>query len=293
MAHDDFPLLRRLLIALDHPRADIYLHVDERVRNAPLDVLEEAVTHSDLIVIPRRVVRWSGYSQVEAELALLAAAIPAGYAYHHLLSGHDLPITPHDEFYGYFDAHPGIEYVDCWARVDNGLLTERYLRRLKYFYPFEPGSRASKTARAALRAVGLIQRAIGVNRLRGTHLPFCYGANWFSITGGLARYVLESRPLIEKHFRWTRSPDEMFLQTISLASPYRDRLYQNNHDGRATWSLRFVDWTRAGEHPHSPHVIRADDFDAVIASGCLFARKFDSFVDDAVIDRMVEHVRAG
>lgn len=287
MAHDEYPLLETLISLLDSPRADIYVHVDARSPIPPS--LDSHASDSEVVTVPRRAVRWSGYSQVEAELDLLGAALPGEYSYYHLLSGHDLPVTPQAELYDFFNKHAGTEFVDCWATPDNGRFSATYLDRVRFYTPVEPPSRGSSAARAINHSTAAVQRILGVDRTGGQ--KFAYGSNWFSISHELATYVLEQKPFIRRTFSHTRSPDELFLQTIVWNSSFRDRLYEPGDKGTGLGNARYIDWSRLGEAKYSPYVIRASDVEGVRRSGCMFARKFSLSVDSEAVKQVSRIVR--
>ena len=48
-------------------------------------------------------------------------------------------------------------------------------------------------------------------------------------------------------------------------------------------SLRCIDWERG-----MPYVFRVEDFDMIVNSGKLFARKFSTSVDEEIIDRIYD-----
>ena len=72
-------------------------------------------------------------------------------------------------------------------------------------------------------------------------------------------------------------PDEIFFQTLVLNSPHRDSVVDAN--------LRYIDWP-------GPRVLRADDLDALLGSGMLFARKFDETVDAEILDLLDHQIDA-
>ena len=49
-----------------------------------------------------------------------------------------------------------------------------------------------------------------------------------------------------------------------------------------------VDWNRG-----NPYIYRIDDYDELIHSKCMFARKFDSNVDKKIIDKLYSYVKRG
>jgi len=50
--------------------------------------------------------------------------------------------------------------------------------------------------------------------------------------------------------------------------------------------IRYIDW----EHYEgtSPHTMRIEDYESLMKSDCLFARKFDSDIDSEIIEKIVD-----
>ena len=59
------------------------------------------------------------------------------------------------------------------------------------------------------------------------------GDNWFSITNELANYVLNQKHCLKEQYAFTKSPDEIFLQTIVYNSNFKNQanvqLSKNNN----------------------------------------------------------------
>ena len=73
---------------------------------------------------------------------------------------------------------------------------------------------------------------------------------------------------------------------MALNSLFAERLYDPNGDGRGD-NLRYIDWKRG-----APYVFHAQDFDELMASPQLFARKFDEQVDAEIIRRIADTLLA-
>ncbi len=48
--------------------------------------------------------------------------------------------------------------------------------------------------------------------------------------------------------------------------------------------MRLIDWDRG--NGSSPYIFRSEDYEDIMASNMLFARKFDEQVDAAIIERI-------
>lgn len=275
MAHSNFEQLQKLISVLDDKRNDIYVHIDKKA----LDFQEDAfqTIHSKLVFIPRISVSWGGRSQIDCELELLkVAAYKRTYAYYHLLSGQDLPIKSQNEIHAFFEKNAGKSYMD-FDPVDNE--TKGFLYKVQYWYPFQEyiGRNGDKTAKwldwvqyKLLR----IQKKLRYSRIKGRETVFYKGANWFSITDELARYVLANEYAIYKEYRYTMCADEIFLHTLAMNSIYAEKVVKT--------SMREIDWKRG-----NPYVFRMEDYDALMKSDALFARKFQDTVDKEIIDTIV------
>ncbi|MDE5870238.1 MAG: beta-1,6-N-acetylglucosaminyltransferase, partial [Muribaculaceae bacterium] len=105
LAHKNFNQLRKLIEILDHPRNDIFIHVDAKAKDFNEKEWEDATRHSRLHFLSDRIpVNWGGVSIMRSEIALLKAAVNADtYDYYHLLSGMDLPIKSQETIHAFFD----------------------------------------------------------------------------------------------------------------------------------------------------------------------------------------------
>ena len=52
--------------------------------------------------------------------------------------------------------------------------------------------------------------------------------------------------------------------------------------------MRLVDWKRGSKG--SPYTFREEDYDELINSGALFARKFSEDVDKNIIEKIVDYI---
>lgn len=278
MAHDEFYILEILLKLLDDERNDIYLHIDKKVNNFDFDYFKNVVRKSNIYFTKRLSVNWGEDVQIKCELLLLREATKKKYSYYHLLSGVDLPLKTQDEIHEFFDNCGGKELVHfCYHHE----IDDWRIDRVNYYHLFLNSIRSSNKYKRfiyeKLHSVFLrFQKRFNVNRVKGK--KFYYGANWFSITDDLARYVLGCEKEILKTFRKTICADEIFLQTIVYDSKFKDNLYLNEDDDYRQ-IMRYIDWNRGG-----PYTFRREDFEELINSCMLFARKFSCKVDKEVVD---------
>lgn len=290
MAHNNFDLLQKELLLLDDERNDIFIHIDKKVKGVDEAYITQYVKAAKVYFIPRISVNWAAYSGVQCEIDLLKYATKQGkYAYYHLLSGVDLPLKTQDEIHSFFEKEKGKEFV----AFDRPVVRTEDIRRVQRYYLFQQlYGRNYKSARYILfygfdKLFIKVQDLLKVERFpKKTDICLQKGPNWFSITDDLARYVVTQEKWIQKHFKYTKSADEVVIQTIVNSSEYKKRLYQNGLSAKTNACLRKIDWGRG-----KPYTWTSREYEELIQSSCLFARKFDPGVDAEIIDRIVEYVR--
>lgn len=277
MAHDNFEQLKILLDLIDDYRNDIYLHIDKKAK-IDISSLGNQLRYSRLFMVPRLSVSWGDFSQILCEYQLIKTAVDNGdYQYLHLLSGLDLPIKTQDEIHEFFSNNEGQLYVEI---VDNTYQKE-VEQRCKYYWFFQ--NRLSRHNQISILRIinwlGIkIQKFIGLNRIP-ENINIKKGANWFSITGDFAKYIVNKKDFIFKQFQHTVCADELFIQTILYNSEYHELLSSQG-------CKRLVDWNRG-----NPYVFRKTDYSMICNSDEMFARKFDVTVDKEIVESIIHKVK--
>lgn len=287
MIHNNCEVLKRLLEMLDDERNDIYIHIDKKAKDVDEQDIIGIVKKSNVNIMKKIKVYWGHYSQVECEMLLLEEATKKEYEYYHLISGSDLPLKSQDEIHAFFNKNKGKEFIHFEAKEITNSKKEwicRYHVLQKYFLKF--GKNYFSNMIQYIEKILLeIQRILNLNRYKDSYV-LQSGANWFSITDDLARYVLTKKEWTRRNFKFTRSADEVFLQTIVFNSKFVDRLYNEEFNNNYSSScMRYIDWERG-----KPYIFRENDFEELISSGCIFARKFNERVDFKIVDRIYNYV---
>lgn len=278
IAHNEFDLLEILLRLLDDPRNDLYIHIDAKVQDFDFAHFQGLVQHAKLQFTPRRLfVTWGHSSQVMTELLLLQTAVAGEdpvqpYAYYHLISGVDLPIKSNDEIHAFFKENDGKEFVN----FEKNKASSSAADRIRYYHLFrKKRNRMNKIfAQIVLRS----QKFLHVNRLRGKDFQIQKGTNWFSITGAFAKYIVRQADRVERLFSYSYCGDEVFVQTMLVNSPFAANLYMPNCNNDQMACARLIDWERG-----RPYVFRMTDYDQIMRSPAMFARKFSIQTDPEII----------
>lgn len=274
VAHKDPWLLDTLIRAVDDERNDIFLHVDIKADFTHQSVF--APRHAGMIVMPRMNVTWGGDTQIECTLRMLEEVSRHNeYSYVHLISGADLPIKSQDYIHAQLNADGQMNYI----KLDHDYrYPEDYRYRIgEYHFLQNRVGRRNDTAGRILRGVEKLslkaQRSIGIDRIKKFPYRLYKSSNWFSITGELVKYLVHNAYYIRKNYYKSFLSDEVFLPSVIMNSPYASTVVDDD--------LRMVDWTRG-----NPYIWRSGDFAALAASQELFARKFDTAVDSAIVARV-------
>ena len=285
LAHNKMDQLALMLKALDDKRNDFFLLLDCKLKNVDVDALSAAVRKGKLFLLPDQIdVRWGQYSQVLARMTLLKKATETGhYDIYHNISGQDLPLKSQDEIHSFFDSHPDREFLS----VRHLERADRYSHRCRYYYGFlkSVGRPKSRIQKLGIFTTAYCQKIfLGVDRQKlNPDTVFMKGGAWWSISDLFARYCVTKTDWVAEAFDETYCGDEMLMQTLLYNSPYWNRLYKPG-EGELC-SMRYTDWTRG-----KPYTFRSGDYEELISSRLLFARKFDIDLDREIVQRLTDHV---
>ncbi|WP_082493731.1 beta-1,6-N-acetylglucosaminyltransferase [Massilia sp. Leaf139] len=256
-AHQDLAQLNALLSRLADPDFVLYVHLDRKWRVDPARVDARARQ-----VLPRLDVRWGAYSQVAATLASLRHVLAHESAFDKLtfLSGQDYPVLSNGALKAALAALRERELIDAVPIGPEGWPAGY---RYQYFYR-EGGTLPLRLACAlANRAL----RLAGRTRSFPAGLRPYGGATWWSLSRPCLHELLvrvDLHPALARFFRSVLCPDELFFQTLIMASPFA---------GRVAGNYRYVQWPAGGAR--NPQILVEDDFGRILASGAHFCRKLD------------------
>lgn len=282
--HSNPNQLKKLISVLDDSRNDIYIHVDKKA--IPLYgalTKNEIVAHgisSNIYFLNKSIdVEWGGYSQILFKLELIKSALINGpYDYYHHISGQDFPIKTQDYIHDFFSRNQGKNFVSFEENTGFD-----YSYRIKYYYDFLKGMKrpSSKLDKAKIVAYASLQHLLfGIDRTKKVeNILIKKGGAWFSITDEFAKYVIDMEQWIDSIFNATYCADEMFLQTILWNSEFKHSLFCPSNGENTT--MRLIDWKRG-----HPYVFKEKDYKELMSSRCLWARKFDTSIDEIIIDKL-------
>ncbi|MCD8236971.1 MAG: beta-1,6-N-acetylglucosaminyltransferase [Prevotellaceae bacterium] len=266
IAHNEFEILNLLLRAIDDERNDIYIHFDRKITDIPAC----RTAHAKMFILSNPTdVRWGDVSVVEAEYKLFEAAyVHGGYSYYHLLSGVDFPLKSQDYIHRFMEKNADKEFIGYYQ----GDISKEIERKVCLWHLFPKSFRGDSTfdmlMKKGLRALFIrLQLWSGIRR--NQQVNFRKGTQWVSVAHSLVSLLLQKKDEVMRTYSHTFCADEIFVQTICWNSSFREHIYKLNDEGDGCMRMigwknnELIEWTE-------------DNFDELIASNALFARKFSS-----------------
>jgi hypothetical protein len=257
--------LARLIRALDDPRHFFFVHVDRKVALRPF---QAAVgEHRNVVLVPDRVdVEWAKLSVVQATLNTIRAATRSGRTFerYSLLSGSDYPIKH--------------------KSVIRGRLTDsdREFLRIDRTLTLAPGDSHRR-----------VLKDLPEGRYFADFSPF-HGSMFWSLSAACIRFVLEfvdANPAYLDIHRHVIAPDEVFFHSLVKRSPFAGAISQDFSDGvhpdQVHHANHFIDWPTFNRRKL---LLESGDFDALLASDALFARKFDERRSRKLLERLDKEI---
>lgn len=287
IAFNNWEVLEKLIRLLDHERNDIYIHINSAIRDFDFDYFEKIPEKSKVYYTERFHTEWGTPRLMVAQMYFLQMAHGIeNYQYYHILSGACFPLKTQEEIHKFFDENNGKEFVHFTSAPP---LEKRIYDRYAYDHRFHKHIRENSFVKRILFGVLLegiyvkLQKLMKVDRQKKNPYEMCFGSSWFSITDEFAFYILEHWDYLLDSFKHTFAPDEIYVQTLAYNSKFKDRLYYDKMDDNYLACMRYIDWERG-----NPYTFTIDDYEELMDSGCLFARKFDIKTEKqrAIIDKI-------
>lgn len=290
-AHTDAPQLARLIKAL-HANAEFFIHIDRKSDIAPF---KEAISAPNVHFIEKRVdVRWGTLIEVEYQMALIRAAVeyPIYFDRIFFLSGMDYPLWSNEQISKWLEEQGDKEILQgiCMnTAFIQGQQRKLYTLRRPMFRLFNNkwNLRLSILSRKLLGALGFRKKLYF--EVNGNTWNLYKGSAWWCISEELAAYVLKMYwdcPEIRRYFQDSFGQAETLIQTIAFNSPEwapRCILSEGEYPGLdALTPLHYIVYEPVIQ------VMEEKDLPALMQSGRMFARKFQSGKSEGVIRKLKE-----
>ncbi|WP_332685646.1 beta-1,6-N-acetylglucosaminyltransferase [Bosea sp. (in: a-proteobacteria)] len=253
---------KRLFRSIYSPANHYLVHVDKSSGSElDADIRGFLADFPNSEVLQGRNAVWGGYSLVEAELRGMVQLLRMNgdWEFFINLSGQDYPLKSQNYIARFLTRHRGKEFIKV---LDQRKVRPETMSRVKrYVVEFS-------------------------NRIVKTWLPrpFLAGASpyignqWMIVSRRFCEFVCHD-PRSDRYksfYKNTFIADEGFFQTVMMNTPSHGEIISDD--------LRMIDWVPDGDIKLRPRTFTAEDGPELIASRCLFARKFDATIDEDILD---------
>lgn len=272
-AHTQPKLTSALIRKIQDPDFYFFIHVD--AKSTCYEEYKKMENKNVKVLSERFNVNWGAYEQIVLTIVLIKEAKSTGidFDYYHLISGQDVVLKTSEEIKSFFSKN---EYVGYMELAHEQECSDRYM-----LYHLN-GVVNLKTKFGGILEyyfVKLQQCKLFFVPRRNLGYKAYKGSNWWTLNKVVIDYVLsflKNNPSYIKRFRFTSCCDEVFFHTIVFNSPFKDRIYLSD--------LRYVDWKKRNVNDVLPHILKKIDYDEILNSGCLFARKIDENISRDLLE---------
>lgn len=270
-AYRDMLQLHRLVEWFDAD-FELFIHLDKRCR----EDISWMDGQSNLHLYRNYSVEWGDYRHLKAIVLLMREAYRhTDLEYFHLITGSDYPCLPIQQLKAFCEEHRNDNYLEHFPLPHADWGAEGGLNRIQYWW-LRPNAHRSSGSKLTRRLVNL-QRRSGIKRNFKHFSGNLYGGGtYWSVSReaiGAALDYIDHHPNYLRRFRHTSIAEEICLPTLWCNSGIP---LVNNY-------MRYIDW---GPDGANPQVLTEKDYDGIVTSGALFARKMQSGTSDWLIKQL-------
>lgn len=276
LAHNEFDVLNSLISNLDDIRNTIIIHFDKKVKILP----EIKTRFSRLIILQERYnLSWGDASIIKAEFSLMNYALyNTNSQYYHIISGVHLPLKNQDKIHDYFEKLNG---KSLFKPMGSNNYELSY--KLQYYHLLLPlAAQENKIVSYIFsRMNDLFVRIQKLFRFkRHKDVVFSKASQWCSLNRESLKYLVENKNSIIKKYKFTFCGDEIFIISELMNNSFFKEQIIFDHN---------IVYTKFENS--RPRVITEIDYESLINSSFLFARKFSisSFEIVKMISRNIKH----
>lgn len=311
LAHNKPLQIRNLIDALGSEYFDFYIHVDKKAPVSPF--INSLQDYCHFVPDDKRVkVYLNDFSLVDATCSLLKEASETNkYQYFILLTGQDYPIKSNKYINDYLvNSYPNL-YIDSYGvdearkrgvtwveHVGHRQFSQRFRRTILNFvgggWYFSPYGKILKFFPNVYDRLKTIVKGSPRKELSNTtNYKYSVGSHFWMLPDVAVQYILEryeNDEILNGIFRHTAAPEESYFQTVlsTISSEYKTPnpwgQFVSKESEMDNPALRLIKWYENGVHTNGhPAVWKVEDYDFIRNAKALFARKFDSSIDNEII----------
>ena len=267
LLHDQFDQAERLLRRLAARNSGFIVHIDRSAPKYQAAAFRLAVSDLDVTYAPPVAARWGTYRQALAIMQCIHSAMYEADPCERyvLLSGEDYPLASGDTITEFFASDPYAEHLETFP-LD---LTDKAAPGWSPYFRFR---RYHVWVGSRHRQIPLIRKGL-------PPLPIYHGSTSWALTHRALTYIVtqfESNRRMRSYMQSSFLVDEAYVPSLMMSSPYAQQITGSN--------VTYARWLpTSGTHPK---ILREQHLPELLASGKLFARKFDAAVDESILDSL-------
>src|SRR5450432_129394 len=270
MAHKEPQQIERFISRFSQLPFDFYLHIDKKTKKEPFYYLSNL---PNVRFVKKRIrVRWASYGFLHGVILALKEITATGISYDFIsiMSGQDYPIKPVAEIYRLLEENMGKNFI---SYEEGGEWWRHAITRINSYHFTNFGFRGRYRIQFFLNAFLPARKFPLPYTLYGGPRAMC-----MTLSTDCAIYIaefIESNKKLRRFIRFTWGPDEFVIPTLIMNSKFKQSVINNN--------FYYIDWSKGGDNPKT---LTLDDFDLLMSSGKMLARKFDIRQDAVILDRL-------
>ena len=293
-AHSDPTQLGRLIHALNDGENHFFVHVDQKVNaKSFMDAVAESDRAFCTFIEERYWVQWGGFSLVRFQHALLRACVQSGISFERvfMLSAQDYPLKSVAAIKAELEKEPEREYLLGLNLSDNAVPEKQKDRFRLYHFGRDVRVRSYKLKMLCSGSLRMLMKILPLRKkpyieVCGQRWAVYAGSAYMCMTFELAKYILgvmDGNKAVMDYFKYSFAPDELVIPTIVYNSAFAARTLGQRHEYKGLITLSPVTHFWYGKQIK---VLDEGDYDELMRSNKMFARKFRSGVSEKLMDRL-------
>lgn len=274
LLHHKFHQAKRLISRLNCPQASFIIHIDAKVSQENFDRFKDEIAHIQSVsYVDNRVdSKWGSFDLTLAMLRMIEFAVDNNIEAdrYMLISGQDYPIQSNHAILEFLEKHPHEEFMEYYAMDIDDKKAEGW----SPYYRF----------RRYHIWIGRKHKVLPFFVKKKPTIPMYHGAQWWLLTNNAIKFLANEFKNNKKWNSFMASgflTDEAYIPSLIMSSKLATNVVGKN--------VTYADW-RNPTGPH-PKTLSISDFDDIVSSGALFARKLDMDMDANILDALDQHAQ--
>ena len=304
LAHKSPEQIKRLVLRLNTEGTSFFIHIDKKTDNKTYKkIVDELNLFSNVYFLRRYKIYWGDFSIVKATIEGIKEIFKTNTSFDWLilLSGQDYPLNSNSKIQETLRESENKLFISHCIYPDEKSEVLGNTTRIDYFHIniynmrlVFPGKLAANTANKErikkfilLRYFSLLWSFLVAlfpikRKFIEGFTPYV-GSQFWCLSKDCVEYIhnfIQQNTTFVDFFKYVDIPDEIFFQTVILNSKFKERVVDDN--------LFYIDWKNP--NPKSPRVFVKSDFERLVSSSKLFARKFDMARDTDILDMIDKNI---